>query len=214
MALVWRPTVNSFSARARRDDAPSRIAEQDSPFNRQGPDRDDRSRFARLVLPHLDAAYELACWITASPADAADVTQDACLRALRSFAEADEHDGRLRVLTIVRKAAHVWLRDNPAADVLLIDPQGNDMARDKPEPQNRTTPETHGIRVISPSAAHAAIAALPVLYREAMVLRDLQGLSYREMAEITQAPIAIVMSRLAQARDALIAALTHGTGVT
>jgi RNA polymerase sigma-70 factor (ECF subfamily) len=171
---------------------------------------DDRERFGRVVLRHLPDAYALARWITGSRADAEDVVQDACLRAFRGIASFGEGNARAWVLTIVRRAAYTWLGKNrPAALVGTDDLEAVERAalsRGGIDPQ-AGTPEAELIAKADAARLEAAIGKLPAPFRETLVLRDLQGLDYREIARITDVPIGTVMSRLARARQRLIASL-------
>jgi RNA polymerase sigma-70 factor, ECF subfamily len=167
---------------------------------------DDDARFKSVVLPHLADAHALARWLTGSRADAEDVVQDACLRAFRGIGNFSNGNARAWVLTVVRHTAYDWLHKNrPAALVLVEDVEGVEVAQSgKPGVE---TPETALIAEADAALLEAAIAALPAPFRETLVLRDIQGLAYREIAEATEVPIGTVMSRLARARHRLIATL-------
>jgi RNA polymerase sigma factor (sigma-70 family) len=167
-------------------------------------DSDRDARFANVVLPHLADAYALARWLTGNSADAEDVVQDACLRAFRGIGNFSNGDARAWVLTIVRHTTYGWLRKNrPAALVLVEDVESVERAQSG-EPDVET-PETALFAKADAGLLEAAIAALPVPFRETLVLRDVQGLAYREIAEVTEVPIGTVMSRLARARHRLMA---------
>ena len=169
---------------------------------------DDRARFSTVVLPHLGDAYALARWLTGDRADAEDVVQEACLRAFRGIGGFAGTNARAWLLTIVRHAAYTWLGKNRSASLLLVE----DL--EAVERQQASGASAFGQDVQTPEAAlivnadaqrlESAIAELPVLFRETLVLRDLQGLDYREIAEVTKVPIGTVMSRLARARRRLI----------
>jgi len=167
---------------------------------------DDRQqRFAASVLPHLDAAYNLARWLVRDAHDAQDVVQEAMLRALRHFESLRGVDPRPWLLAIVRNAAWAWLKARRPAD--LVEP-GDDaldaaLAHDAPD----MNPESLAIRRAERLAIDAAIAALPIVFREALILRELEELSYREIAQVLDVPIGTVMSRLARARALLARAL-------
>jgi RNA polymerase sigma factor (sigma-70 family) len=161
-------------------------------------------RFARLVLPHLADAYTLARWITGNRIDAEDVVQEACLRALRAIATAGD-DARAWTLTAVRNAARAWLRKNrPAARVTLDEFEPCDREQMRSWDSNDETPEAALIAKTASAHLEAAIADLPAPFRAALVLRDIEGLSYREIADITGVPIGTVMSRLARGRNRVI----------
>ena len=172
---------------------------------------DDQARFASVVLPHLADAYALARWLTGDRADAEDVVQEACLRALRGIGGFAGVNARAWLLTIVRHAAYTWLGKNRSASLLVVDDleaverqQASGASAFRQEPQ---TPEAALIASADARRLEAAIAELPVPFRETLVLRDVQGLDYREIAEVTKVPIGTVMSRLARARARLIARL-------
>jgi RNA polymerase sigma-70 factor (ECF subfamily) len=154
----------------------------------------DRRRFEQVVLPHVDAAYNLARWLTRNDHDADDVLQDAMLRAYRFF---DTLRGAPRpwLLAIVRNACFSWLRTNRPADIESLDER---------MPEDETPgPEILAARGVDRRRLNEAIAALPVQFREALVLRELEDLSYKDIARIAEIPIGTVMSRLARARRLL-----------
>jgi RNA polymerase sigma factor (sigma-70 family) len=172
---------------------------------------DDQARFRSVVLPHLADAYALARWLTGHRADAEDVVQDACLRAFRGIGGFAGVNSRAWVLTIVRHAAYTWLGKNRSSALVMVDDleaverqqaSGGTSSDQAPE-----TPEAALIAKTDAARLEAAIAELPVPFRETLVLRDVQGLDYREIAEVTKVPIGTVMSRLARARQRLVASL-------
>jgi RNA polymerase sigma factor (sigma-70 family) len=170
----------------------------------------DNTRFANVVLPHLDDAYALARWVMGNRADAEDVVQEACLRALRGISGYSGGNGRAWTLAIVRNAAYDWLRKNrPAAIVPVEDLESVERLalRDQATVAPPVDPETALIAKADELRLQAAIEGLPTVFRETLVLRDVQGLGYREIAEITGVPIGTVMSRLARARERLIETL-------
>jgi len=176
--------------------------------NNMAPGQDDHARFARLVLPHLGDAYSLARWITGNRADAEDVVQDACLRAFRAIGSVGDGSARPWVLTVVRNTAYTWLRKNrPSAILAVEDLQVVETANAKAGDPDSETPETALIARADAASLQAAIMALPTAYRETMILRDVQGLSYREIGEVTGVPIGTVMSRLARGRNQVIKAI-------
>lgn len=172
------------------------------------PNRSQTTRFEETVLPHLDAAYNLARWLTRNHHDAEDVMQDAFLRAYRFFGGCRPGEARPWLLRIVRNAAYDWLHANrPAevhgfADLDPSDPDGaacvEDVFHAPPD-----DPETAVLKEAERRLLNRLIAELPVEYRETVVLRDLEGLSYREIAEVAGVPVGTVMSRLSRARDRL-----------
>jgi RNA polymerase sigma factor (sigma-70 family) len=173
---------------------------------------DDKARFADVVLPHLGDAFALARWLTGDRADAEDVVQDACLRAFRGIGGFAGGNARAWVLTIVRHTAFSWLGKNrPAALVVTDDLEAVERAQQPhapgPAAQEIATPETALLAKADAARLEGAIAALPTPFKETLVLRELQGLDYREIAEVTGVPVGTVMSRLARARRRLAAEL-------
>src|SRR3984893_18603081 len=199
---------DGFRTRGRSDGSPGQDFDRDSPNYEDGnivPDQDDHARFTRLVLPHLGDAYSLARWITGSRADAEDVVQEACLRAFRAIGGVADGSARPWVLTIVRNTAYTWLRKNrPSAVLVVEDLEAVENAQANSGDPDGQTPETTLIAKADAACLQAAIAALPTAYRETLILRDVQGLSYREIAEVTSVPIGTVMSRLARGRNQVI----------
>jgi RNA polymerase sigma-70 factor (ECF subfamily) len=168
---------------------------------------EDYTRFTSVVLPHLDAAYNLAHWLTGNRTDAEDVVQEASLRAFRAIRGFAGSSARGWVLSIVRNTAYSWLRKNrPTAVVAVEDLEAVEIALAKRGDLDADTPEAALIAQTDAKQLRAAIAALPMPFRETLVLRDIEGLDYREIAEATEVPIGTVMSRLARARGRLIAA--------
>ena len=164
-----------------------------------------RRRFAEMVLPHLDDAYGLARWLTGNRTDAEDVVQDACMRALASIDSAVIERPRAWMLTIVRNTAFTWLAKNrPKSVVLTDDMQLLETAGAKEPGAPAPNPEESLIAAADEAALESAIQALPHLFREVIVMRDINGLNYREIAEAIGAPVGTVMSRLARARARLI----------
>jgi RNA polymerase sigma factor (sigma-70 family) len=170
---------------------------------------DDHTRFASIVMPHLADAYGLARWITGDRADAEDVVQEACLRALRAIGGFAGGNARAWTLTIVRNTAYTWLGKNRPAMLVAVDDleaierahaqRGADLSASR-----TADPEAELIAKADAARLEAAIAALPSQFRETLVLRDLHGLDYREIATVTDVPVGTVMSRLARARRRLI----------
>jgi RNA polymerase sigma factor (sigma-70 family) len=169
---------------------------------------DDQARFASVVLPHLADAYALARWLTGDRADAEDVVQEACLRAFRGIGGFAGVNARAWLLTIVRHAAYTWLGKNRSASLLMVDDlEAVEQKQASGGVAFEQGPQTLEAALIAKADARrleAAIAELPVPFRETLVLRDVQGLDYREIAEVTKVPIGTVMSRLARARRRLM----------
>ena len=146
------------------------------------------------MLPHLDAAYSLARWLVRDPTLAQDVTQDAMLRALRFFPEWRGGSARAWLMRIVRNVAYdTMARDRGDGDAELAE-----LADPSPGPEQQVM-----ARMQYESVA-AALEALPASLRECLVLREVEGLSYKEIAEVAGVPIGTVMSRLFRARQALL----------
>ena len=162
-----------------------------------------RRRFNEMVLPHLDDAYGLARWLTGNRTDAEDVVQDACMRALASLETAVVERPRAWLLTIVRNTAFSWMGKNrPKAVVLVGDLELLDAAAAHRDAS--PGPEEVLIAAADEAALESAIFALPPIFREVVVMRDINGMSYREIAAATGAPQGTVMSRLARARAQLV----------
>jgi RNA polymerase sigma-70 factor (ECF subfamily) len=169
--------------------------------------QDQRTLFEQTVLPHLAAAYNLARWLTHNDQDAEDVVQEAYLRAFRFFGGFHGGDSRAWLLTIVRHTCYTWLRQQRAHDLITV------FDEDLHTPECPTAdPETQLVQQASAQALRAAVEALPVEFREVVVLRDLEELSYKEIATIANIPIGTVMSRLARARKRLQRALLTQAG--
>jgi RNA polymerase sigma factor (sigma-70 family) len=169
---------------------------------------DDNARFAHVVMPHIDDAYRLARWLTGNSTDAEDVVQDASLRAFRAIRGYAGGSARAWLLSIVRNTAYSWLRKNrPTAVVTVDDLEAVELTQANPADPDLETPETTLLAQIDADQLRAAIAALPAPFRETLVLRDIEGLDYREIAQTTEVPIGTVMSRLARARRRLTATL-------
>lgn len=165
---------------------------------------DDRQRFNEAVLPYIDDALSLARWLTGNVADAEDVVQDACIRAFRAIATVRPTDGRAWLLAIVRNTAFTWISKNRPKAVVATDDDGlfEQAVLEMIEPH--ASPEAILIGKMDAEYLHLAIAALPLSYREVLVLREIEGLSYQEISRVLSIPIGTVMSRLARARNLLI----------
>ena len=166
-------------------------------------DVDRRARFERVVLPHLDAAYSLARWLTRNEADASDVVQDAVLRALRYFDGYRDGDAKSWLLKIVRHTCYSWLARNHPADVTSLE------AEVEFEGEGATGSIDAEALLESRSDLqfiNQLIEVLPVPLREILILRELHELGYHEIAEVTGLPMGTVMSRLYRARSRLLRA--------
>ena len=202
-------TVVSLQSKTRPIEAerpPMRLVASDAPDSLSG--LDDNARFRSIVMPHIDEAYRLAHWLTGNRTDAEDVVQDASMRAFRAIRNYAGGSARSWVLSIVRNTAYSWLRNHPAAVVTVEDLEAVELEQANPGDRDGDNPEAALIAKADAYQLRAAIAALPTAFRETLVLRDIEGLDYREIAQATGVPIGTVMSRLARARHRLIAALT------
>src|SRR5260370_13609632 len=138
------------------------------------------------MLPHLDAAYNLARWLAGNPQDAEDVAQEACLRALSFFDSFHGEDGRAWLLAIVRNTCYDWLRKNRKLQ-LLGSPEELDAAV-----STAPDPEAEQLRNADRQLVRDGLEALPAEYREVLVLRELEGMSYKQIAQVTEVPIGTV----------------------
>jgi RNA polymerase sigma factor (sigma-70 family) len=161
------------------------------------PEPNQLNRFEQVVLPHLDAAYNLARWLTRNGHDAEDVVQEAFLRAFKFFSGFHGEDGRAWLLTIVRNTFYTWLQQN----------RRHELTTDLDEVQEVESHDPSPEAILQQNIDHAllreALEALPVEYREVVILRELEGFSYKEIADLADMPIGTVMSRLARARKRL-----------
>jgi len=158
--------------------------------------------FGETVLPHLDAAFNYARWLTRNDAEAEDVVQDACVRAMRFFSSLQDDDARAWLFAIVR---NTWY-SRVARRTRLAEVTPSDHAPYE-RPDEALDPEARLLQQRAVARVHAALEQLPVDFREVMVLREIEGLSYKEMASILRVPVGTVMSRLARARERLAAVL-------
>jgi RNA polymerase sigma-70 factor (ECF subfamily) len=158
--------------------------------------------FEETLLPHLDAAFNYARWLTRNDADAEDGVQDAYVRALRFHATLRNDDARAWLLTIVRNTWYSRTSRVAAAGSQPVRPVSDDMSGDPPD--DRLDPEALVIQQQAVEEVQRAIEELPVDFREVIVLRELEGLSYKEIAAVVNTPVGTVMSRLARARERLL----------
>ena len=157
---------------------------------------------------HRPLLFSIAYRMLGSVSEAEDVVQDASLRAFGAIRQFAGGSARSWLLSIVRNTAYSWLRKNrPTAVITVEDLEAVEAAHAKPSDPNSETPEAALIAKVDAEQLRAAIAALPTPFRETLVLRDIEGLDYREIAEATEVPIGTVMSRLARARRRLIATI-------
>lgn len=170
-----------------------------------------KARFAQIVLPRIDEGYRLARWLTGSATDAEDVMQEACIKAYRAIESFAEGNARAWFLTIVRNVAYSWLqRHRPAKLVSLEDLSpvaqqeievGGLMNGAVPTPEDLLLAKQRSVEL------QKAVETLPLHLKETLVLREFHGLSYREIAIISDIPVGTVMSRLAKARQSLLSRL-------
>jgi RNA polymerase sigma factor (sigma-70 family) len=162
------------------------------------------ARFEQLVLPHLDAAHNLARWLVRHDHDAQDVVQETYLRAFRFFEGFRGGDPRAWLLRIVRNTCFDWLRKNqPFEAAAEFDEELHSSERESP------SPEALALQMADAQRLQHALEELPQAFREVLVLREIEGLSYKEIAEVAGIPIGTVMSSLSRARLRLRRALTQ-----
>ena len=154
------------------------------------------SSFEEIVLPHLDSAYRLARWLVGNEHDAEDVVQEACLRALRYFGSYSGGNSRAWFLRIVRNTCYGWHTHPQTAATDVFD---EDQHSETNLPMD---PETLMLQAANVAMIEQAMRHLPERFRELLVLRELEGLSYRELADVLGIPIGSVMSGLSRARQA------------
>ena len=154
--------------------------------------------FEQTILPHLDAAYNLARWLAGNDHDARDVAQEASLRAFKFFGNFRGDNARAWLLTIVRNTFYTWLKKNrPSKIAGELDEEALAVEDVSLNADNLN------LRLADAEAVRRAIAELPVEFREMIILREMEGFSYKEIAELSDVPIGTVMSRLARARKQL-----------
>ena len=171
-------------------------------------------RFAEVVVPQADQAFRLALWLTRSRHDAEDVVQDAALRAFRAIGDCSGSSSRAWFLTIVRRTAFTWIAKHRPKDLVLA----GDLAEiETSHPgaalafgaEAPATPEAALLARERDGRVTDAVKALPLRYREVVVMREMEQLSYREIADVLEVPIGTVMSRLARARAILVQVLAE-----
>jgi RNA polymerase sigma factor (sigma-70 family) len=160
--------------------------------------REKIARFEALVLPHLDSAYNLARWMTRSSSDAEDIAQEAMMRAFRFFDTFHGEDARVWLLTIVRNTYLTWVRRQL--------PQQNSAEFDErlhTDIESALTPESEFLRQATVEHVRRAIENLPAEFREVILMREVEQLSYKQIAAVTQSPLGTVMSRISRGRSML-----------
>jgi RNA polymerase sigma factor (sigma-70 family) len=178
--------------------------------NKRTPKQVEKGRdelFERAVLPYLNSAYNLARWLTQNEHNAEDVIQEACLRAWRSFDTfLAGRDGRAWFLTIVRNTCFTWLRKSRSSGATI------QVEEDFQAPDTSPDPEALVIKNMNSQMIRHAMEQLPLEYREILILRELEELSYKEIAKIIDIPLGTVMSRLSRARQELYVQLSGKLG--
>jgi RNA polymerase sigma-70 factor (ECF subfamily) len=194
-----------------RLDGSDRFSGQQQPSGSIVQNRDDRAVFDEVFLPHMAEAYRLAQWLTGNANDAEDVVQDAALRAFRGIKTFGAVNARAWSLTIVRNTAYSWLMKNRPKAVVYTDDlsiaEQQELEHQGPQGTRIETPEEIALFKADAEEVQHALAQLPAHFREVIVLREVNQLNYRDIAEITNVPIGTVMSRLSRGRQLLIALL-------
>ena len=149
-------------------------------------------------MPHLDAAYNLARWLAGDEHNAADVVQEAYLRAFKFFGGFRGGDSRSWLLRIVRNSFYDWLQKNRREQSGAVFDEQLETLHDE-----SAGPDTALLQKADREVLQQAIAALPLEFREILVMRELEAMSYKEISDIADVPLGTVMSRLARAREAL-----------
>jgi RNA polymerase sigma-70 factor (ECF subfamily) len=171
------------------------------------PDQRKVVRFEEIALPHLNAAYNLARWLVHNETDAEDMVQESYLRAFKFFSGYYGGDSRTWLLTIVRNTCYTWLQKNRALRLAdPIDDHLNELDLDFSDP------EALLLKSVDSQLVRHAIEELPIEFREVVVLREIEGLSYKEIANVVDIPIGTVMSRLKRGRERLHALLATRMG--
>jgi len=171
------------------------------------PGDNKQARFEREMLPHLDAAYNLARWLLKGSDDAQDVTQEAILRAFKYYDGFHGGSAKAWLLRIVRNSCYTWFKERPKTESMSADEEG------RLNPEHERALEAAGYATQSPEASLIEMAdrkllsdslvSLPADYREILILREIEELSYKEISDIAEIPIGTVMSRLSRARGLL-----------
>jgi len=205
-----RTELNEVVLKERSED-PDRLSGQQQTSVPTVQNKDDRAAFDEVFLPHMAEAYRLAQWLTGNAYDAEDVVQDAALRAFRGIKSFGAVNARAWSLTIVRNTAYSWLMKNRPKTVVYTDDlsvtEQQELEHGGPQGTRVETPEEIALFKADAEDVQNALAQLPAHFREVIVLREMNQLNYRDIAEITNVPIGTVMSRLSRGRQLLIALL-------
>ncbi len=165
-------------------------------------DQEKQALFEQTILPHINAAFNLARWLIKNDQDAEDIVQESCLRAYKYFSSYHGGDSRAWLLTIVRNTCFTWLHENQAQGLTVdLDEEISTREIDGDDAEQRLQIQA------DQQSVTRALEELPAAYRELIVLRELEGMSYKEIALIAGVPLGTVMSRLARARQQLKAFL-------
>jgi RNA polymerase sigma-70 factor (ECF subfamily) len=160
-------------------------------------------RFEDAVMPHLDAAFNYARWLTRSDVDAEDLVQEACVRAMRFLSSLRDGNARPWLFAIVR---NTWYSRHARADTPAQRQAAHHSGEERPD--EAFDPEQQLVQQDTVARVRRGLEALPAEFREVVVLRDIEGLSYKEIAEALRLPVGTVMSRLSRGRERLVASLS------
>jgi RNA polymerase sigma-70 factor, ECF subfamily len=192
----------------KRPEGPDRLSGQQQASDLIVQHKDDRAMFDEIFMPHMAEAYRLAQWLTGNACDAEDVVQDAAFRAFRGIKSFGAVNARAWSLTIVRNAAYSWLLKNKSKAVVFTDDlspaEQQELEHEGLYGTRVETPEEIALFKADAEDVQQALAQLPAHFREIIVLREMNQLNYRDIAEITNVPIGTVMSRLSRGRQLLI----------
>jgi RNA polymerase sigma-70 factor (ECF subfamily) len=161
------------------------------------------NRFEELIAPHLDAAYNLARWITGNDSAARDVVQESALRAFRFLQRFADGNAKAWFLTIVRNESYTWLKASAGRHWVAIDDETGDSSNSGGALSHSQSPELLAIHTENAALLQQALSALPPVFREVIVLKELEDMPYKDIALVVDIPIGTVMSRLARARAML-----------
>jgi len=207
----FRRTELSEAVVKKRPEGPDRLSGQQQASDLIVQNKDDRAMFDEVFLPHMAEAYRLAQWLTGNSYDAEDVVQDAALRAFRGIKSFGAVNARAWSLMIVRNTAYSWLRKNRPKAVAFTDDlsiaEQQELEHEGPHGTRVETPEEIALFKADAEVLQQALGQLPAHFREVIVLREINQLNYRDIAEITNVPIGTVMSRLSRGRQLLITLL-------
>jgi len=194
-----------------RPEGPDRLSGQQQTPVPIVQNKDERAAFDEVFLPHMAEAYRLAHWLTGSASDAEDIVQDAALRAYRGIKSFGAVNARAWSLTIVRNTAYSWLMKNRPKSVVFTNDlsaaEQQELEHEGPQGAKVETPEQIALFKADAEQVQKALAQLQPQFREVIVLREINQMNYRDIAEITNVPIGTVMSRLSRGRQLLIALL-------